>query len=138
MTEASWRRWVWPGIFQVRLPTSWSHRDVDGLLEFSPENGVGALHIRVLDRSRPGEAKQDEAAELVSSFAENQGVSVSPRLEGNGTRGAQASANFISSRGQAPLYWDVYAHVWSSMASLARMFTTASMLVSDPKHKKFL
>jgi hypothetical protein len=102
---------------------------VDGLLEFSPKTSGGALHIRVLDRSRRGEVRKGEAAELVRRFAENQGAAVEPQSVNSATGTDTARAAFTSTHDGTPLQWDVLAQVWDEHGLLGSY-------VHDGKHEQ--
>jgi|SRR5919204_5283449 hypothetical protein len=125
----SFRPWIWPGIFKASLPPAWNQREVDGLLEIVPEKPVGAIHIRILDRTRPGQVEQTEAAELISEFATNQGVAARPTIIEDPSAPAVARASFVTSRGQQTLHWDVHAKVWEK-------FGIVASYVHDGKHER--
>jgi hypothetical protein len=127
-TKETWGQWTWRGVFQARIPKSWRHREVDGLLEFVPTRPVGALHIRVLDRNRRGAVQPGEAADLVTNFAENQGVPLSSPVEISGGGTPTARASFTTWRDGAPLHWDVQAIVGRQQALVATY-------VHDNKHE---
>jgi hypothetical protein len=98
-------------------------------LEFSPETAGGALHIRILDRSRRGDVRSGEAAELVRRFAKNQGAAVEPESLKSAIGMDRARAAFASTRDGIRLQWDVVAHVWNRHGLLGSY-------VHDGKHEQ--
>ncbi|MDQ3519887.1 MAG: hypothetical protein M3466_15985 [Gemmatimonadota bacterium] len=64
----------WPGYFALDVPKSWQWSEDGRVISiFSPEGGVGAMHVSVARHSRPGYPSTSEVVELAQSLASQRG-----------------------------------------------------------------
>jgi hypothetical protein len=108
--------WVWQDIFSLDIPERWDLRQKESLIEITPPEPVGVVHISVLKRTRVGSVRKGEAKELVSDFTRKQGVENCKVSETGLSSHAIAQTNFETSDDQGSLYWHVEAHVWQERA----------------------
>jgi hypothetical protein len=100
----------------MEVPDNWLRSESDGLIELQPPSPVGAIHMRVLTRTRDSAVRQGEAALLAADFARKQGAAVGTDRERTANGQLIASLSFVDTDASGPRYWDVQVRVWRERA----------------------
>lgn len=90
--------WEWPGLFSIEVPGTWQVHDLPGLIEITPPQGNGALHISVLNRTKAGEVTPDEASTIVEASPARQSL---PTINVIALQQNAAEAEFVDKTGMA-------------------------------------
>ena len=109
-------RRLWQGIFSIDVPKDWRLIETRDLIEITPPEPVGAVHISVLKRKRNGPVIEGEASELAANFAHKQGGEPNDLSERAEESRRVARAGFETTDREGALYWNVEAHVWDERA----------------------